>query len=175
MAYASASNVEALCQHLLGKENAFSTTSSPTRDEVTAFLSSGCAIIESYLSSYGYSVPVASGTVSYDWIRDINAYYAAAIAEMTRLNVSVQPGERTKGQVYQEIFWQNLERLLSLDLALVGGTSRSNAGSLYVGGISVDDKNTYIGNSDRVKPRFSRDQFAFPGIMRPTEMEIDDD
>ena len=64
------------------------------------------------------------------------------------------------------MFWAGLERLGKLDLSLVG-FGRDSAGKLYVGGISQDEKDVYEEDSDRVKPRFSRNQFGFPDTIRP--------
>ena len=167
MPYASTSNVAPLCQNVLGGASNFSASSSPTETSVCAWLSSGCSVIESYLAGRGYSVPVGAGTVAYSWLTDLNALYAAAYVEMSRSNVTLGPGERTRGQVFDEMFWRNLNHLGARDLT-VAGIARSSYAKLYVGGISVDDKQSIESNSDRVKPRFARN------ILRSSDVESPD-
>lgn len=173
MGYSSASDVSALCGGLIPGETAFSTSTSPTLKEVDRWITSGCGIIETNIAGWGYNVPVASGTALYDWLRDINTYWAAAHAELSRMNIVVSPGERTRGHIFEGFFWKNLEQLSNMDLSLigaeVGGTSRTTTSVLYAGGISVSDKNSYATDSDRVTPRFSRGQFDFPDTLRPDE------
>lgn len=169
MAYASSSDVAALCSDLLGPEHNFSESSCPSLDEVNSFLSSGCGIIESHLGTWGYSTPVASGTGLYDWLTNLNSLWGAAYANFQRITATVRPGERTRGQVYEQMFWSNLEKLGTMDLTALGGVSvdTSRGGTIFVGGISVDSKQSYDDDSDRVKPRFNRDQFGFPGTTKP--------
>ena len=165
MAYGSASGVAGFCSNLLSTASNFSASTVPSACQVTAWLSSGCAIIESNLSGVGYSVPVAAGTV-YDWLVVLNELYAVAQAEKARTNITLAPGERTRGQVFEDDFWKGLERLLKQDLTSVG-VGRRSGDIMYVGGVSIDDKDTIESDSDRVKPRFFRGQYAFPGTLRP--------
>lgn len=167
MAYASASDVAVLCQNLLSGASNFSTSSSPTSSAVEAWLSSGCAVIETTLAGWGYEVPPASTTAVYVWLRDLNALFAAARAELSRTNITLTPGERTRGQLIEEMFWQGLAQLQQQDLTRAG-LSRSQYGELYVGGISIDEKASWEADTDRVVPRFKREQFAFPGTVRPS-------
>ena len=99
--YAAASDVAALCRNLLGGAPTFSTTTCPKLVEVENWLSSGCSVIESRLSSWGYTIPVASTTTLYAWLRDLNAFYAAANAEWARSNVILAPGERSRGMIFE--------------------------------------------------------------------------
>jgi hypothetical protein len=165
-AYAAASDVAALCRNLLGSASTFLTTTSPTLASVNTWLSSGCSVIESYLSARGYSTPVAVGTVARAMVTDLNTLYAAARAEMSRANVVLGPGERTRGQVFDEMFRRQLTELLTMDLT-IAGIARSNAGILFVGGISKDDKDSYEDDTDRVAPRFKRNMHRFPGVIDP--------
>ena len=166
MAYASGSDVAAYCTNILGGQTGFSYSSCPTISAVNGWLSSGCSIIESQLSGHRYSTPVGAGTAAYDWLKNLNALYAAGNVEMSRANVVLAPGERTRGQVFLEMFWKQLEELCRGDLSLAG-LSRSSYGKLYAGGISVSTKQTYETDSDRVEPRFGRGMFSFPGTIDP--------
>ena len=165
MSYGKTTGVAALCFNVLSGSTDFSAISAPTLTQVEGWLSSGCAIIESTLSGAGYSVPVSSGTV-YDWLGQLNELYAVAQVEKARTNISLAPGERTRGQVYEDDFWKGLDRLLARDLTAVG-VSRRSGDLVYVGGVSIDDKDEYTSDTDMVGPRFARGMFRFPGTLRP--------
>lgn len=167
MSYSTASHVASLTQNILSGASNFSTSSSPTIDAVNNWLSTGCSIIETYLSSKKYEMPVASTAAVYSWLENLNALYAAGMAEMSRSNVTLGPGERTRGQAMIQQFWDELKLLSSMDLTTMG-VSRLSDGKLYAGGISISDKQTYESNSDRTAPRFHREQFRFSGTIAPT-------
>ncbi len=162
MTYSSASHVSGLCANLLSGASNFSTSSSPTLSAVNNWLSSGCSVIESYLSSYRYTTPVASTAAAYNWLENLNTLYAAAMAETSRTNITLGPGERTRGRVMLDQFWTELKEMVKLDLTSMGVT-RSSDGALYVGGISIADKETYEDDTDRVAPKFTKGMFDFPG------------
>ena len=168
MAYCSSSAVGALCQSIMSGASDFGASTSPILAAVNSWLSSGCAVLEAKLGEKGYSAP-GSTSVGYAWLADLNAFYAAARVEMSRSSFSLEPGARTRGQVFEEMFWAGLERLGKMDLSMVG-FARDSAGKLYAGGISQDDKDTYEEDSDRVKPRFTRNQFGFPDTIRPDSL-----
>ena len=166
MPYASACDVGSFCRNLLGDKSVFSASTDPTLVAVDAWLSSGCAVLETELGSHGYTTPVASTVAAYGWLTNLNALYTAARAEMSRANVTLRVGERTRGQVFDKMFWDELKRLLDMDLTMAG-VSRSATGTVYVGGISVADKQAKEDDSDRVSPRFFRGIGDFPGTIRP--------
>ncbi len=167
MAYADSGLVSAYCANILSGAANFTTSSSPTLTTVNRFLSSGCSIIESYMTAHKYDTPVASTAAAYNWLENLNALYAAAMVEQTRTNVTLSPGERTRGRVMLEQFWSELKEMVKLDLTSMGIT-RSSDGSLYVGGISIADKETYEDDTDRVVPKFTKGMFDFPGTIKPS-------
>ena len=165
MAYSSSSDVAALCQNITSGASDFSSRSSPTQEAVNKWLSSGCAVINTYLAGHRYNMPVSSTAAAYQWIANLNTLYAAAETELSRTNITLGPGERTRWSVMLTQFWDELKRLVVMDLTLAG-IGRSSTGTLYVGGISESDKDIYEQDTDRVNPRFSKGQFAFPGTIR---------
>lgn len=173
MAYATASGVVGYTKNLLGPDKIFTESTCPTLNQVDSWLSSGCSIIETVLSGAKYSTPVPTTSAVYGWVSELNALWAAAHAEWLRTNVTLSPGERTRGQVLYDYFWSELEKLIlgiggnGNDLTLVGLT-RTSVGKLYVGGISYSDKHTWESDSDRVTPRFATGMFDFPGTIKPT-------
>lgn len=165
MPYSSASAVAALTRNLTGNKQ-FSTSTCPTIEEVKTWLSSGCAIIESRLTGCKYSVPVTAGTVAYDWLGQLNTLYAAGYAEMSRATATTEPGQRTIGQVYLDQFWSQLDMLCKGDLTLAG-LERTSQGVVYAGGTKVDTKQTWEQDTNRVPPRFSRNQGKPVGRLDP--------
>lgn len=163
-AYASPSDVAMLCINLLEGASAFSASTIPALTSVSAWLDSGAAVINSWLSSHGYDTPITTGVAMYDMLTDLNMLYAAARSEMSRINVTLAPGERTRGQVFDAMFWAQLNALAKADLSSLGATSTTR-GQIYVGGIGVTDKQNNVDDTDRVTPRFTRDKFRFPGTI----------
>lgn len=171
MAYASASDVAAFCSNLITGAANFSDSTTPNITQVNAWLSSGCAIMEGYLTSVGYTPPPGTNTAAYIELRQLNAFYGAAMAEMARTNIRLTPGERTRGQQFEKMFWDGLDRLLKRDLSAVGMTY-SHRG--YIGGVSESDVETVKDDTDRVPTRFNRGVFDLPGTTRP-QFSADDE
>jgi len=167
MAYSSPSAVAALCKNLLGEFPTWTDSSCPNIDQVDSWLSSGCAIIESRLADMGYSVPVSQGTQAYDWLADLNTLFGVSRAELSRTTATIGPGERSRGELFSNLFWDSLDRLADIDLTGLG-VSRASRGVMYAGGISVADKQSRETDTDRVRPRFERSMFEFPGVVDPT-------
>lgn len=175
MAYCSASDIFAFSQNLTHGQPAFNEETTPTLTQINRFLSSGCAAIHTGLSSVGISVPVASGTDLYDRLSDLNSLFGAGRAELSRVNTTIGPGERTRGQYFLDLFKEELEMLLEElsemaedELEEIGGeVNVSSTGKIFVGGISQDSKDAYDSDSDRVKPRMTRNQFKFSDSQYP--------
>jgi hypothetical protein len=169
MPYCSASNTASFCTDILAGKTQFDNTTDPTLTQINMWLSSGCAVIESKLASYRYVVPVAQGTVAYDMLSDLNALYAAARAEMTKAVATLQLGERTKGQVLDKMFWDELNQLCQTDLTYAGvQRNTGQVGKLYAGGTNRADVDMRKNDSSTVKSRIQRDQFRFPGQVNIT-------
>jgi hypothetical protein len=172
MTYASASDVALYCPEPLGEGQEFSDTSAPTLEQVNRFLAMGYSRINGALAAYGYTVPVSSGADVYDQLTDLEALYAAARVQLARMSARLGPDERGKSEVLMGQFRKDLDALLKIDLSRAGLTPTSK---LYAGGISVSDKESVAGDSDRVKPRFERGQFRYPGAAGPTGTAEDDE
>ena len=181
MSYASASTVAKYTKNLLGPEKTFTESTCPTAFQVEDWLSSGCAVIETVLAGAKYTVPVAStASPIYNWVVELEAKWGAAHAEMLRTNITLAPGERTRGQVIYDLFWSELEKLVyglngkGSDLTFVGLT-RTSVGPLYAGGISIADKQSRESNSDRVPPSFFRGLGRFSGTIDPQASTDEDE
>ena len=166
MAYSSASDVAGLCRNILGGASNFTTSTSPTLAAVNNWLSSGCALIETALADKGYSMPVPATALVYDQVGNLNSLFGAGHVELSRTNVRLGPGERTRGQQFLEQFRAGLKWLAQMDLTRAG-LERESQGKLYAGGISIADRDTVEDDTDRVEPRFKRDMFKRSGVVWP--------
>jgi hypothetical protein len=165
MSYATTADVAALTPGLIGGAEDFSTTTSPTKAQVTAFLNRGYARINAHLESMGYSAPMDSSATIYTYLIDLEANYGAARAEAVRRSSRVGPQERSRSQQFMDDFQDGLKALETMDLTRGGAGFTSK---MYAGGISVSDKDAVESGSDRVVPRFKRGMFRAAGTSRPS-------
>jgi hypothetical protein len=152
MAYATIDMVKALSPHLFNQSNA------PTDSDVRLWLDEGQAIIDGTLTSKGYTAPVAKTASVWPILRNLDALYAASMAEFSKLVASTAAGAQTRGELLERRFWDRLDKTMRLDLSGMGVGYTS---LVYVGGISISDKDTVEDDSDRVQTAFSRGQFAY--------------
>lgn len=174
MAYSSASDVALLTSNLLAGSNNFTELTTPAKEGVENWLSSGCSIIHSALQGNGYSVPVTAGAAPaiYGKVKQLEIYYGVAMAEMSRLNTRVAARERTRGQIFMKLFEDGLTSLMNDDLSL-GGVPVVATAPMFIGGISKDRKSTVESDTDRVPARFYRGLLEFPGTVSADELEND--
>lgn len=165
MAYATTQDVADLTPWLLGTEENFTKTTSPTKAAVGRWLDKGAADINTALAARGYSVPVGADATIYGKLTHLNALWAAEVAESTRMSSRVAVTERSRSQMLETKYNKALGRLFAMDLsqAGVGHTTQIKAG-----GISRSDKRSVESDTDRVAPRFERGQFDIPGGARPS-------
>ena len=167
MAYASASDVSSLVPNLIGSTaSVFDTSTSPTLVEVTAWLSTGCALINAKLASRGYDA-IGATSVVFDFVRDINATYAAYRAERSRLSARVSKQENTRGDVFKSDFEDMLDMLTTLDLSRMGVGRSLGPPTPFSGGTSKIDKENYEADTDRIAPRFARGMFENSETQKP--------
>ena len=165
MAYASASDVAAICHNLLGNIPNFTTTTCPTLVQVNVWLTTGCAVINGQLASKGVSA-IPATSEAYGIAQQANAAYAGWWAERSRISSRVSKDERSRADMLKSDFDALMKVLLSLDLSRIGVSQTSVA---YAGGISVSDKSTVQSDSDRVKPRFARGMLRNLDAPEPAE------
>lgn len=165
--YCAASDVAALTKNILGGSTAFSASTVPTEDEVNAWITTGCGVLDVMLAAHGYSVPVPSTALAYQMLTRCNTLFAAARTEESRTNATYSSDDRGRGAIFDQQFSDCASSLFMLDLTLAG-LSRTTTAKIYTGGISVSAKQEKEASTDRIIPRFSRDQFRFPGTLRQT-------
>lgn len=154
MAYCTASDVAALTRNLLGSASEFEASTSPTSTQITAWLSTGCAAVESKVGG-----TIAATSYAYGLAQQANALFAAWMAERSRINTRVATDERTRAEMFKNDFDAIMEILADLDDSDLG-ISNTATSAAWAGGISISDRDVYTTDSDRVKPRFSRGQFG---------------
>ncbi len=113
-------------------------------------------------------MPPAVSSGIYGWLADLNNIWAASKVEFSRTTATVGPGERTRGQIFEQQFWAGLDKVCNLDLTLMG-LSRVSNDKIYVGGTTDTEKDTWEEDTDRIKSRFFRGQFAFSDTIRPDD------
>jgi hypothetical protein len=167
-AYASASHVAPLCFNLLNGASNFSASGQPPLSFVNTALQNVYDDINSKLGGCGYDTPVASTADYFGTLRDLSMWYAAARVEFTRINVTLSPDERTRAQVFHEMYQDGVKGVCQGDLTLAG-LSRSSNGTLFVGGTKKTDKQAQTDNSDRVSPTIFRGMQRWPETKPPTD------
>lgn len=153
MAYASASDVAALCRNLLGSASNFDTSTSPTVTQINAWLSAGCALINTTIFGRNYTQAVPQSSAAYEFMTMANAQFAAWQAERSRTLASVQATERTRADMFKRDFNDSLAIIRTMSLGQAGVGQVSN---VYQGGQSGADKALDAGDADTVKSRFVR-------------------
>lgn len=174
MTYASASDVSLYCPEIIGANSEFSDATDPTRVQVERWLDKGYSRINTAFAGHGYATPVGTSATVYDTLVDLEALYAAARAQFARMSSRLAATERAKGQIYLKQFNDELAALFAQDLTRAG-VSRASTGTLWMGGISKDEKDSYEDDTDRVKPRFKRDQFRASGAETPGSNAVDEE
>lgn len=167
MAYASASDVAALCRNLIGSASTFDASTSPNVTQVNAWLSAGCALINTIIFGRNYSAAVQPSSPAYEFVGLANAQFAAWQAERSRTLASVQAAERTRADMFKKDFNDNLDLIKTLSLGQAGVAQQSN---VYTGGISQADKQAEEANSDRVTSRFVRGQMTDQSAPREGDL-----
>lgn len=163
MAYASASDVAALCRNLVGSASGFDTSTSPTAIQVNAWLSAGCALINTIILGRNYTGAVPTTSAAYEFMTTANAQFAAWMAERSRSLASVQASERTRADMFKKDFLDSLSMIKTLSLGQAGVSQQSN---VYTGGISYADKQSQEADLDRVVSRFVRGQMTDAVVPR---------
>ena len=157
MAYASASDVAALCRNLLGSASTFDASTSPTVTQVNAWLSAGCALINTVIFGRNYTGAVQPSSPAYEFIGMANAQFAAWQAERSRTLATVQATERTRADMFRRDFNDNLALIKTLSLGQASVDQQSN---VYTGGVSQADKQAQEADTDRTTARFVRGQLT---------------
>lgn len=161
MAYSTCRRVLALVPNLFNNSTSLDNLplqSTPGSAQIIDIMSSGCALINARLISIGYAAPAASSSQIYDFLSQLESYYVAWQAEMSRESPRTATGERTRAEMFRRAFYDGLGSLCEMDLSRMS-VGLEGASDWYIGGRSQADKDAVEGDDDRVTSRFARDQF----------------
>ena len=158
MGFCTTCHVYSHVYSLVKPASAFDTSTCPSLSEVEQWITTGCAVISTHLSSMGYGAP-AAGTAIYEMLGQANALWAAALAEDSRISARISADERTRGDRFMLQFTRLMDRVVGMDLSRAGLSQTSVA---FAGGISKSSKDSYNSDTDRVPSRFVRGQFRNP-------------
>jgi len=111
MAYCAIADVRAL-----NPKRTYSSSSTPTQTQVEGFITQIANEIDSILSSRGLTVPVTAPAHFLAHLEQVNAYGAAALAEMAMFPEAGMPGGTPQGSNYWAIYEKARTRLEKGDL-----------------------------------------------------------
>lgn len=120
--YGSADGVKAIVP--AAAPSGFSTSTTPTLAQVTTWLEEGYSIINQYLSSANYVVPVSASADAYPSLTALNNLYAAAYVIAARGLDVVQGQTENRSKMFFDQFYARLEELVKQDLTDLGVTLR---------------------------------------------------
>lgn len=119
--YGSADGVLAIVPAL----GSITNETTPTSDQVTAWLAEGHSEINRFLSAAGYVVPVSASADLYSSLTAMNNLYAAAYALRARGMDLTQGENELRSDQYLKDFYSRLKGLGNMDLTAMGLTQRA--------------------------------------------------
>ena len=176
MTYTSASNVMSYVRTLklsTTSASTFDSTTIPTTTDVSGWLSAGYSRINTALATAGYSTPIAPTATAYAQVAELEALYGAAMVYSVRMVQQVTGQSDTRSNFLLKQFETQLQMLTRSDLTMAGVIADPSRALPYAGGISIGDKDTVTDNTDRVEPRFRRNQHDVPGVDWETNTNED--
>ena len=158
MGYCSSSDISALTPHLVSGASDFTTSTSPTLAQVTAWISSGCSVVNAKLAVHGYGA-ISTTSIAYEFARQANALYGAWMAERSRISARVTNDPNTRDRQFKRDFTDMIDMLVELDLTRMGVSRTNRQPDNWAGGVDVQDKDDNSSDTSIVQPRFARGQF----------------
>lgn len=187
MAYASDLSVVEVLVRYLTTEGEFTDTSSHanalTETQATALQTETYKEINGWLRGAGFSTPVDESGAT-DFLATYENYGTAMRCELTQRTAGFRAeGSETRAATFRRLFHELRDQLKKPDSeavkALIGWDcdrlSQAPKGKLYAGGISIDEKDDYEDDDDRVKPAFYVGIAGHPGIKRGGAILYDPD
>lgn len=160
--YCSTSDVAALAPMLVRGGSDFTSSTSPTVEQVREFIRWVAADMHTLIYSRGYSGSAEPTATAYPVFTMVNALGAAALAEITRTMQTYRAEDRQRGVQLWRMYQDQMQLLLNSDLSQAG-FSVDNVPP-YAGGTEKADKEQDALNSLLVQPRFFRGQFRHPEV-----------
>lgn len=172
MAYSSVNEIAPMVRHLLDGSSAFSTTTTPTAEEVTTILRRLSGVLDTALAAAGFSVPIDDPTAKLscdEWT------LRQAVAELRAMYPHMGLGEQEtprRPDVFAEAMAfakMQAQAFRNLGLAVTTVTSEGLTFTAYDKHSQRSDPD----NSTLEQPKFRRGMFDNPGTTESTDEEYD--
>jgi len=111
MAYCDIDDIRAL-----NPQRTYSTSSVPTTAQVEEHVDNIAGAIDTVLKGRGLTTPVTTPTAFVTWLKQVNAYGAAALAEMGMFPEAVGMGQSPQGDRLWKLYQQAMSFLQKGDL-----------------------------------------------------------
>ncbi len=135
MAYCSTTDVQAL-----NPKQTYSANSTPTSTQVTALIAQVAVEIDAILEAKGYTVPVTTPANFVNVLKAVNAYGAAALAEMGMFPDTSEMGSTPHWKILNDKYNEWLKRLEAGDIPPALAPSVENVGGYYTD-VETDTEN----------------------------------
>ena len=125
----------------LNPKRTYSATSTPTTTQVSALIDQVAVEIDAVLESLGYMVPITTPANLVLFLKYVNAYGAAYLAEAGMFPETAEPGETAHWQMLKKVYDNYMKMLLDgkIPPSLEGGTLGNDVASFYTEMADQDD------------------------------------
>ena len=126
--YCTLTDVEAL-----NPKRIYGTSTTPTSTQVKALITQVAVEIDAILEAQGYTVPVTTPANLVNFLKYVNAYGAAYLAESGMFPETTSPGETAHWQLLKKIYDDYMKMLMEskTPAGLGVGADVINVGSFY--------------------------------------------
>jgi hypothetical protein len=150
MAYCTITEVKAL-----NPKRTYDTSSTPTQLQVESFITRIGSEIDSALSLWGITTPVTSPVAFVDHLKQLNAYGAAALAEMGQFPEMAIPGTTPHGSKLWQMYKDGLAKLEEGKFPIGGiGPQPTSFFEKHEG----EDEDPHRDDPEWQKPKFGKDK-----------------
>ena len=143
MAYASLSDIQAL-----NPKRTYSATTTPTSTQVSALIDQIAAEIDAELMAKGYEAPATTPTEWVTFLKAVNAYGAAALAEMGMFPETSEQGSTPHWKVLYDTYKKWMKEIEEEKIT-PSSVSGANVGGYYT---DVADQDEYPDPVFRIRP-----------------------
>lgn len=125
----------------LNPKRTYGASTTPTSTQVTALITQVAVEIDAILESLGYTVPVTEPANLVNFLKYVNAYGAAWLAESGMFPETTEPGETAHWQILKKTYDKYMDMLLSgkIPPALEEGVLGHDVASYYTEMSDQDD------------------------------------
>ena len=137
MAYAVLADIQAL-----NPKRTYGASTTPTSTQVEALITQVAVEIDAILEAQGYTVPVTTPANLVNFLKYVNAYGAAYLAEAGMFPETSEMGSTPHWKVLKEIYDKYMKMLLEgkIPASLGIGAESINVGSFYT---EMDDQDDF--------------------------------